>query len=81
VCSAWRNPVWIMGLMSEPVRKRKMTVSLSDDEFDIRDELALALGVDANGAMRQGMLRLARKLGITHQTIREKRQKKNAPKH
>lgn len=48
-----------------PKRTVKMTVRLSADEEKIRKRLETHLGVDGNGVMRQGMLDLARREGIS----------------
>jgi predicted ArsR family transcriptional regulator len=44
-----------------------MTIMLSEKEEALRDELADHLGIDASGVMRQGMLDLARREGVTVQ--------------
>jgi hypothetical protein len=41
-----------------------MTLRLSDAEEKLRDALAIHLGTDGSGVMRQGLLKLARDQGI-----------------
>lgn len=48
-----------------PIRRpHKMTITLSDEEFEFRDELVRQLGSDASATMRQGMLELGRSKGL-----------------
>jgi hypothetical protein len=47
-----------------PKRPHAMTVTLSDDERDLRDAIVERLGTDATGVMRQAMIDLGLKLGF-----------------
>ena len=61
-------------------REKKMTISLSDLEEAVRDEVALYLGTDGAGVIRQGLLDLGRKCGITIDNVMALKKRK-APKH
>lgn len=55
-----------------------MTLRLSALEADLRDALAVHYGIDAAGVMRMGLLELARKAGVTAESLPKK---KSAAKH
>lgn len=67
-------------------RERKRTIGLSDLEDDVCEAVMIYLGGDATTCLRQGLLDLGRKCGITVLNAREfleqyeKAQKKKAPK-
>lgn len=63
------------------VRPHKVGTRLSDAENAVREMLELHLGTDKSGVMRQGLLELGRKHGITIHNAEETLKKKNAPKH
>lgn len=56
--------VCIINNMPSVERPHKMTLRLSDAEEKLRDALAIHLGTDGSGVMRQGLLKLARDQGI-----------------
>lgn len=41
-----------------------MTITLSNEELEFRDELVRQIGGDASGAMRQGMIELGKTKGL-----------------
>ena len=45
-------------------RKHKMTVMLSDDEREFRDEVVLQLGGDSSSIVRQGLIELGKRIGL-----------------
>jgi hypothetical protein len=62
---------WIINDMPSTQRSEKMSIRLTHEEAQLRDELSKHLGVDHAGVMRMALLKLARAEGVSVPDPRE----------